>query len=539
VLQASISDALQRHSGQCPAGNDPQSMKPANTAGPAPDTREEPTPGDASDAALGSDAANARATDATASVAPASTSSASIAQMIVASDSTAPAPVLVQKTVAQQTQSDPSPMRGSIGTPMAGSQTASAATLQAAAVATRGPKDDASQQATAKKSATGGSGRIVWPATKLGGTVQSAVPEVIAMAATTGDTPPIAAPARSAHAIPGAEPVERIGASPVSGGSHDVPAVTTPAQDDPATPVEAAAQAPFAQADSNASPVARATPNAATQAGVVTARVPAPAALPLAMVLPAAAGAGNSGANSTPAATQTSDMRDGSGKSAAAAHDTQDSVQPTPHSHADASPAAAATPISASTQVAQAVVLPAHTAVHDATPAARTLDNASDAPGDAKLRDDSASLPQGVEDAAPASGIHAASVIQAMGGTEMRVGMHSAEFGDISIRTSVSAQQMLTQIAVDHSGLGQAISAHASSVQARFQEQYGVHAAIEVTKQGAAFAGEQGGSAQRERQGSVRSAGNETAPAPDETEIGLGQLAMAEAGDEYRLDIRA
>jgi hypothetical protein len=126
-----------------------------------------------------------------------------------------------------------------------------------------------------------------------------------------------------------------------------------------------------------------------------------------------------------------------------------------------------------------------------------------------------------------------------MGGTEMRLGMNSTEFGEISIRTSVSAQQMQTQIAVDHSGLGQAISAHASSVQARFQEQYGVHSAIEVTQQGASFSSGQGGSAQREQQGFVRSARSEIAATPDETEIGPGQLAIAGAGNEYRLDIRA
>ena len=36
----------------------------------------------------------------------------------------------------------------------------------------------------------------------------------------------------------------------------------------------------------------------------------------------------------------------------------------------------------------------------------------------------------------------------------MRVGMHSTEFGDISIRTTLSQQQMLAQISLDHSDLG-------------------------------------------------------------------------------------
>ncbi|MGA8940620.1 MAG: hypothetical protein WB439_15770, partial [Acidobacteriaceae bacterium] len=53
----------------------------------------------------------------------------------------------------------------------------------------------------------------------------------------------------------------------------------------------------------------------------------------------------------------------------------------------------------------------------------------------------------GGEDAS-ASGINAARVIQTMGQTEMHVGMHSNEFGNISIRTAISQQQMVAQISV-------------------------------------------------------------------------------------------
>jgi hypothetical protein len=160
---------------------------------------------------------------------------------------------------------------------------------------------------------------------------------------------------------------------------------------------------------------------------------------------------------------------------------------------------------------------------------------------EAGLRGDPATLHSEIDEAAPASGsgIHAASVIQAMGGTEMRLGMRSVEFGDISIRTSVTPQQMVTQISVDHSDLSQAISAHASSVQARFQNEYGMQASIEVGRQGVASSGEPGGSAQREQQGFVGSVRGEDTMAADEGEIDLGQLAMAGAGEGHRLDIRA
>jgi hypothetical protein len=154
-------------------------------------------------------------------------------------------------------------------------------------------------------------------------------------------------------------------------------------------------------------------------------------------------------------------------------------------------------------------------------------------------RNDAAGSQQEVDDAAPASGINAARVMQSMGGTEMRVGMHSAEYGDISIRTSLSPQQMTTQISVDHSELGQAISAHASGVQARFQEQYGMQSSIEVNRQGASTPGESGSSPQREQQGFVRSARVENAAVSTESDVGLSQLAMVGADSGYRLDIRA
>jgi len=42
--------------------------------------------------------------------------------------------------------------------------------------------------------------------------------------------------------------------------------------------------------------------------------------------------------------------------------------------------------------------------------------------------------------------IRSATLMQAFNGTEMRVGMQSGEFGDISIRTFMSTQAMRTQI---------------------------------------------------------------------------------------------
>jgi hypothetical protein len=183
--------------------------------------------------------------------------------------------------------------------------------------------------------------------------------------------------------------------------------------------------------------------------------------------------------------------------------------------------------------------MPMQVAVHAAATSAGALDGSAGAAREALGRNDAAGLPQEVDDAAPASGINAARVMQSMGGTEMRVGMHSTEYGDISIRTSLSPQQMTTQISVDHIELGQAISAHASGVQARFQEQYGMQTSIEVNRQGAALSGGSGDSPQREQQGFVRSARVENAAVSTEPDVGLSQLAMVGADSGYRLDIRA
>jgi hypothetical protein len=151
------------------------------------------------------------------------------------------------------------------------------------------------------------------------------------------------------------------------------------------------------------------------------------------------------------------------------------------------------------------------------------------------------------EEATPASGINTAKVIQTMGETEMRVGMHSTEFGNISIRTTVSQQQMLAQISVDHGDLSQAISAHVGSMQTKLGEESGLRTVIEVNHSGnqggnhsgASGSGEPGRSPQQEQRGFIRSARMESAPVPAEADVGLGTGPLVSGGNGYRLDIRA
>ena len=120
----------------------------------------------------------------------------------------------------------------------------------------------------------------------------------------------------------------------------------------------------------------------------------------------------------------------------------------------------------------------------------------------------------------------------------MRVGMRSTEFGDISIRTLVSQQQMQAQISVDHSELSNAISAHIPSIQAKLDNQYGLHASIEVSHGGASFTGERGQNAQKDQRAFTPSVQIEgTVPVSETDRMVLRVPSVAVVSD--RLDIRA
>ena len=172
-------------------------------------------------------------------------------------------------------------------------------------------------------------------------------------------------------------------------------------------------------------------------------------------------------------------------------------------------------------------------ATHDSTPSHVKADSASDSIRTA----DQAFQSQGSE-TAPASGINTARVIQNMSDTEMRVGMHSAEFGDISIRTSVSMQQMTAQISVDHGDLGKAISAHIPAMQEKLGGESGLRATVEVSQNGMSFSDERGYSSQREAKTSAPVAHfdmNQGSTEPDYPVL----RATAMSAESDRLDIQA
>jgi len=136
------------------------------------------------------------------------------------------------------------------------------------------------------------------------------------------------------------------------------------------------------------------------------------------------------------------------------------------------------------------------------------------------------------------SGISAARLIQTMSASEMRVGMHSSEFGDISIRTSISQQQMQTQISVDHNELGTALSAHIPNMQAKLGSEYGLHATIEVNQSGASFSSDGDRSQHHQQKATVRSIDAIEGPALLQNET-LSMRGTTITSSNSRLDIRA
>jgi hypothetical protein len=72
--------------------------------------------------------------------------------------------------------------------------------------------------------------------------------------------------------------------------------------------------------------------------------------------------------------------------------------------------------------------------------------------------------------------INSARLIQSMGQSEMRVGMRSNEFGNISISTSATRDLVSAQISVDHGELAKALAVHLPEMQAKL----GTYQAMDV-----------------------------------------------------------
>jgi len=94
---------------------------------------------------------------------------------------------------------------------------------------------------------------------------------------------------------------------------------------------------------------------------------------------------------------------------------------------------------------------------------------------------------------AAAPSINTAKVLETIHGTELRLGLHSTEFGSISIATSVSSAGITAQIALDHGALGKALATHLTSMEEKLGSSFGLPAKVEL--HGGTMSGSQGSGA--------------------------------------------
>ncbi len=147
------------------------------------------------------------------------------------------------------------------------------------------------------------------------------------------------------------------------------------------------------------------------------------------------------------------------------------------------------------------------------------------------------SLPSLRSEVPLAAGINTARLVQTMNQSEMRIGLHSPEFGLVSVRTSVTSQQMVAQITVEHGELGRALSAHLPAAEAKLGHQSGLPASIEIRDQGMSFSN-QSGDRSRNQQEQFPGIAMPNLSTLDEgrTQFPVATLAVS---DSSRLDIRA
>jgi len=149
----------------------------------------------------------------------------------------------------------------------------------------------------------------------------------------------------------------------------------------------------------------------------------------------------------------------------------------------------------------------------------------------------------------PVPVINTAKLIQSMGQTEMRVGMRSNDFGNISISTSANRDLISAQISLDHGELARTLAAHLPEMQARLGGNQAMDVRIDMngqatTGQGAgAQPGMSNGSpdgsrGERQQKGSATSSRSGDGFAAQGSSIAAAGLPSGEGRLDTRLDIR-
>ncbi len=101
-----------------------------------------------------------------------------------------------------------------------------------------------------------------------------------------------------------------------------------------------------------------------------------------------------------------------------------------------------------------------------------------------------------------------AQLIQTLHQSEMKIGLNSQEFGNISISTSLNHQMLSAQISLDHASLGHALTAQLSAIEEKLGSAYGLQTSVTVSNQNSsAGQGSTGGEQQASSRDSFRSVG--------------------------------
>jgi hypothetical protein len=143
-----------------------------------------------------------------------------------------------------------------------------------------------------------------------------------------------------------------------------------------------------------------------------------------------------------------------------------------------------------------------------------------------------------------AHALNSAQLIQSVHGSEMRLGMSSAEFGNISINTSLNHQTLSAQISMDHSALGHALAMHLPAIEEKLGSAYGLQAKVELRD--TASNSTASDSSSNESRGDRRSQGGSTGTSTAALKSPIGTLTSSNftpsstsmAASTSRLDIR-
>jgi hypothetical protein len=177
-----------------------------------------------------------------------------------------------------------------------------------------------------------------------------------------------------------------------------------------------------------------------------------------------------------------------------------------------------------------------NTATASLTPSGST--HAGVAASAAKTPDNAASLSATVPQAPPV--INTAKLIQSMGQSEMRVGMRSNEFGNISINTSTSKDLISAQISLDHGELAKALAAQLPEMQARLGSNQAMDVRIDMSGAGTSGSMSNGSADQSrdDRQQPGYSAQSYASSSAVDRQISPAAAATGYGGINARLDIR-